>query len=66
MPEDDTPPRISQHGDEAELYDVGPVTFQTYLWIFLMSFYVIGTGVLLYLSMGIMYITIPQGTWPLR
>jgi Ni,Fe-hydrogenase I cytochrome b subunit len=59
-------PQRQQRADEAELYDVGPVTFQTFFWIFLMSFYVIATGVGLYFAMGNNYITIPQGTFPLR
>ena len=52
--------------DEAELYDVGPVTPTTWFWIFLMAFYIIATGVGLYLAMGNTYVTIPQGDWPLR
>jgi Ni,Fe-hydrogenase I cytochrome b subunit len=56
----------TQHADEAELYDVGPVTPQTYFWIFLMAFYVIVTGVGLYFAMGNNYVTVPQGTFPLR
>jgi Ni,Fe-hydrogenase I cytochrome b subunit len=52
--------------DESELYDVGPVTPQTYFWIFLMAFYVIATGIGLYLAMGNSYVTIPQGNWILR
>lgn len=52
--------------DEAEMYDVGPVTPSTYFWIFLMAFYIIATGVGLYFAMGNTYVTIPQGTFPLR
>jgi hypothetical protein len=53
-------------GDEAELYDVGPVTPTFWFWIFLMAFYIIATGVGLYMTMGNAYITVPQGTFPLR
>ena len=56
----------TQRGDEAELFDVGPVTPQTYFWIFLMAFYVIATGVGLYFAIGNTYVTVPQGTFPLR
>jgi hypothetical protein len=52
--------------DEAEMVDVGPVTPSTYFWIFLMAFYIIATGVFLFLTMGNAYVTVPQGTWPLR
>ena len=31
--------------DEGEIYDVGPVTLQTYFWIFLMAFYILATGI---------------------
>ncbi len=62
---DDTPDRPHEV-DEAEIYDVGPVTLQTYFWIFLMAFYIIATGVGLYFAMGNSYVTLPQGDWPLR
>lgn len=52
--------------DETWRYDVGPVPAWTWFWIFLMAFYVLATGVGLYLSMGNTYVTIPNGTWPLR
>lgn len=54
-----------QH-DEFGIAQVEPVNAQTYFWIFLMSFYIIATGIGLYLAMGNIYITIPQGTFPLR
>lgn len=61
----DTPDRPPV-ADEAQLFDVGPVTPITWFWIFLMAFYIIATGVGLYLAMGNSYVTIPQGTFPLR
>ncbi len=62
---DDAPDR-PEIADEAEIYDVGPVTLQTYFWIFLMAFYILATGIGLYFAMGNSYVTIPQGDWPLR
>ncbi len=59
-------PQRPQRADEAEMYDVGPVTPQTYFWIFLMAFYIIATGVGLYFAMGNTYVTVPQGNFPLR
>ena len=52
--------------DETWRYDVGPVPVMHWFWIFLIAFYVIATGVGLYFAMGNTYVTIPQGTWPLR
>ncbi len=54
------------HTDEAESYELGPVTMTTWFWIFLMAFYILATGVGLYFAMGNSYVTIPQGTFPLR
>ncbi len=54
-------------GDESTVeVEVTPVTWQTWFWILLMAFYIIATGVGLYFAMGNSYVTVPQGTWPLR
>lgn len=47
-------------------HESGPVTWRTWIWIFLMSAWVIGTGLILYFTMGNNYVTIPNGTFPLR
>jgi hypothetical protein len=44
----------------------GVVTWTTWFWIFLMAFWIIGTGLFLYFTMGNNYVTIPGGNWPLR
>jgi|GEM_PF-5511732 hypothetical protein len=46
--------------------ELGVVTWHTWFWIFLMAFWVIGTGLFLYFMMGNNYVTIPGGNWPLR
>ena len=59
-------PDEEESTDATWRYDIGPVPVTTWFWIFLMAFYVIATGVGLYLAMGNNYVTVPQGNWPLR